>query len=182
MEGRGWGGRKAADGNKAQGVINGNCHNTPIEVFEARYPWRVHPLGLVPDSGGAGRTRGGLSSERVLEVVAEEIVVSEFADRTETRPRGLFGGLPGCSAATLVRRGGESCLRTSGEAFGTASNTKFSGVVLRRGDVVSFRTAGGGYCDPLGRPRTLVARDLERRFVGDDAARRLYGLEPEPAA
>ena len=75
-----------------------------------------------------GRHRGGLACERMLEVVADEIVVSEFADRTETRPWGLFGGLPGMSAATLVKRAGDIDYGPSAKVFGTASNTKFSGV------------------------------------------------------
>jgi N-methylhydantoinase B len=176
MEGCGWGGRANADGNSAQGVINGNCRNTPIEVFEVRYPWRAHALRLVPDSGGAGRHRGGLASERILEVVAPSIVVSEFADRTETRPWGLFAGLPGTSAATLVRRVGDDRFRTFGEVFGTASNTKFSGIVLARGDQVLIRTAGGGgYGDPGERPAELVRADVEEGLVSAQAARLLYG-------
>jgi N-methylhydantoinase B/oxoprolinase/acetone carboxylase alpha subunit len=182
MEGCGWGGRLEADGNSAQGVINGNCRNTPIEVFETRYPWRVRSLRLVPDSGGAGRWRGGLASERLLEVDADAIVVSEFADRTETRPWGLFGGQPGTSAATLVKRAGDDRFRTFGEAFGTVSNTKFSGVELRRGDQVLIRTAGGGgYGEPLRRPAALVQDDLENGLVSEEAVGELYGRTEVPA-
>ena len=56
-----------------------------------------------PDGHGAGWPRNGCSRSR-----ADAIVVSEFADRSETRPWGLFGGLPGASAATLVRRAATS--------------------------------------------------------------------------
>ena len=179
MEGCGWGGRRDGDGNSAQGVINGNCRNTPVEVFETRYPWRVRSLRLVPDSGGPGRSRGGLASERVLEVAADAIVVSEFADRTETRPWGLFGGLPGASAATLVRRAHEDGWQTFGEAFGTVSNTKFSGVVLRHGDQVVIRTAGGGgYGPPSERLPELVREDIENGVVGAEVAERVYGCVP----
>jgi N-methylhydantoinase B/oxoprolinase/acetone carboxylase alpha subunit len=178
LEGCGWGALAGADGNSAQGVSNGNCRNTPIEVFEVRFPWRVHHLRLVPDSGGAGTYRGGLATERLLEVVAEEIVVSEFADRTETRPWGLFGGQPGASAATLVKRAGADRFTTFGEAFGTASNTKFSGIRLRKGDQVIIRTAGGGgYGDPSMRDEDALKNDIAEGLVSTAAARLEYGAE-----
>jgi N-methylhydantoinase B/oxoprolinase/acetone carboxylase alpha subunit len=161
MEGCGWGGRATADGNDAQGVINGNCRNTPVEVFETRYPWRVHGVRLVPGSGGAGRYRGGLASERTLEVTADAITVSEFADRAETRPWGLHGGEAGTSAATYVRLAGSDRWETFREAFGTASATKFSGIVLHRGDRVTIRTAGGGGYGPPGE-RTAEAAANDR--------------------
>jgi N-methylhydantoinase B/oxoprolinase/acetone carboxylase alpha subunit len=175
LEGCGWGGHARADGNNALCVINGNCRNTPVEVFETRYPWRIHALRLVPDSGGAGRHRGGLATERVLGVTAPEITVSQFADRTKTRPWGLFGGLAGMSAMTLVRREGDPEFRTARELFGTASDTKYSGIVLRRGDTVLIRSAGGGgYGEPAGRPAEVVADDVAEGFVSAEAAERLY--------
>lgn len=175
MEGCGWGARPTADGNNAQGVINGNCRNTPIEVFETRYPWRVHSLDLVEDSGGAGRQRGGLGSQRILEVVAPTITVSEFADRMETRPWGLFGGAPGLTATTLIRRSGEDSFHTFQETFGTASPTKFSGIELSQGDCVLIRTAGGGgHGPPEERPESRLRTDIDEGFVTPQAANDLY--------
>ena len=177
LEGSGWGGRSAADGNSVLCAINGNCRNTPVEVFETRYPWLTRRLALVPDSAGPGRRRGGLASERVLELVAPEIVISQFADRTRTDPWGLFGGRPGARAATLICRNGEEQFRTIREQFGTASDTKYSGLVLSRGDQVLIRTAGGGgFGDPQERPRELVEQDVMEGFVSRDSARTEYGL------
>lgn len=180
LEGCGWGGTAVGDGNNTLCVINGNCRNTPVEVFEIRYPWRVHSLGLVRDSGGAGEQRGGLGSERVLELLAPQITISEFADRTETQPWGLFGGKPGLSGMTLVKRRGDDRFRTMREVFGTASNTKYSGITLEQGDQVLIRSAGGGgYGDPRERPRALVEEDLADGFIGREAAAQLYGLQTE---
>ena len=39
IDGCGWGGKATGDGNHTQCPINGNCRNTPVEVFETRYPW-----------------------------------------------------------------------------------------------------------------------------------------------
>ena len=49
FEGGGWGARHYKDGNNAVVVPNGNCRNTPVEVFESRYPWLTHSYELVQD-------------------------------------------------------------------------------------------------------------------------------------
>ena len=70
MKASGWGGRATADGNDVQNHIIGNCRITPIEVFETRFPVTVLSYELIPDSGGAGRFRGGLASRRVMRIDA----------------------------------------------------------------------------------------------------------------
>ena len=62
----GWGGRFGEDGNDCVIAINGNCRFNPTEVFEARFPLMVENCELVPDSGGAGKWRGGLGYRRTL--------------------------------------------------------------------------------------------------------------------
>ena len=74
LEGVGWGGRSDADGNSNQVVPNGNCPNTPVEIFETRYPWVQTAYRLRRDSGGPGRHRGGLSTERIMEVRTDDTV------------------------------------------------------------------------------------------------------------
>jgi N-methylhydantoinase B/oxoprolinase/acetone carboxylase alpha subunit len=177
LEGSGWGALPDSDGNSVLCAVAGNCRNTPVEVFETRYPWRVVSLRMVADSGGAGRHRGGLASERILEVTAPEVTVSEFADRTHTDPWGLAGGLPGRRAATLVCPRGETDYRLIGEVFGRPSSTKYSGITLRRGDRVLIRSAGGGgHGDPRSRPRQDVVDDLAEGFITNTSAAELYGL------
>ena len=41
FEASGWGGRLDGDGQSAQNHVHGNCRNTPIEVFETRFPFRT---------------------------------------------------------------------------------------------------------------------------------------------
>ena len=69
FEGGGWGGRPFADGNNAVIVPNGNCRNTPVEVFETRYPFFTRSYRLVQDSPGPGSHRGGLGTQRIIEVL-----------------------------------------------------------------------------------------------------------------
>ena len=54
IEGSGWGATIGGDGNHTQCPINGNCRNTPVEVFETRYPWIVEEYSLAPEFGRTG--------------------------------------------------------------------------------------------------------------------------------
>ena len=185
FEASGWGGRAGGDGQSAQNHVHGNCRNTPIEVFELSFPFRTLSYGLVPDSGGTGRSRGGLAVRRDLEVLAPEVTVSAMFDRVERGAWGLFGGQPGRCAALLVRRAGDDRFRDFCEAFGTVSPSKLSGVVLREGDVVRIESAGGGgFGDPHERDPELVLRDVRAGLVSRDEAGRAYGvaLTPDGAA
>jgi N-methylhydantoinase B/oxoprolinase/acetone carboxylase alpha subunit len=177
FEGIGWGGRGETDGNNAQIVPHGNCQNTPLEVFETRYPWIHSEYRLNPDGGGPGRTRGGLGITRVMTVEADEIVTSALCDRSKVFPWGVHGGEVGERLAFLVRRAGTEKFRTFSEAFGTISPTKFSNVRLVRGDTVMLRSpSGGGYGPPWERPVGRVAADVETGFVSVERARERYGV------
>jgi N-methylhydantoinase B len=177
FEGMGWGGRAETDGNNAQVVPHGNCKNTPIEVFETRYPWVHSEYRLNPDAGGPGRTRGGLGITRVIEVEADEIVVSALCDRSKVAPWGIFGGRDGQCLAYLVKVAGSDEFKTFSDAFGTTSDTKFANVRLRRGDTVMLRSpSGGGYGPPLERAPELVAEDARAGFLSHERAREDYGV------
>jgi N-methylhydantoinase A/oxoprolinase/acetone carboxylase beta subunit/N-methylhydantoinase B/oxoprolinase/acetone carboxylase alpha subunit len=178
FEASGWGGRADGDGQNAQNHVHGNCRNTPVEVFETRFPFRVLSYGLIPDSGGPGRHRGGLAVRRDLEVLAPEVTVSAMLDRVENGAWGLFGGRPGRCAALLVRRAGDDRFRDFCEAFGTGSPSKLAGVVLREGDVVRIESAGGGgFGDPAERDPELVLGDVRAGLVTCEAAKRDYDQE-----
>ncbi len=86
--------------------------NLPVETLEARYPLRVEEYALRPDSGGAGRWRGGLGLVRQYRLLAESAVLQLRADRTGHAPWGLFGGGPGRLLAEpdRPRRGGWEAL------------------------------------------------------------------------
>lgn len=177
FEGIGWGGRLNSDGNNAVCVPNGNCQNTPVEVFETRFPWLHAEYRLNPDGGGPGRSRGGLGITRVMTVEAEQITCSALFDRARRSPWGLLGGGGAERSRLLVRlAGGEEWLPFS-QAFGTASDSKFSNVRLHRGDQIMLRTpSGGGYGPPAERPAEAVAADVREGFVTHDSARAVYGV------
>jgi N-methylhydantoinase B len=181
FEGVGWGGRPGRDGNSMVVTINGNCRNTPVEVFESRYPaFRIDGYRLTTDSGGAGQYRGGLGGERLFTVCVPQVTVSALLNRMKVEPWGILGGGAGAVGGLWVRRAGEGEWRTFVEEFGTMSPSKFSGVLLHEGDQVKIlMPGGGGYGDPIERDRESVLRDVEEGFVSREAARELYGYDAE---
>jgi N-methylhydantoinase B/oxoprolinase/acetone carboxylase alpha subunit len=160
-------------------TINGNCRNTPVEVFETRYPaFRIESYRLLTDSGGPGEFRGGLGGERVFTVMVPEVTVSALLNRMKTEPWGVLGGGEGAVGGLWVRRAGQDEWRTFVEEFGTMSPSKFSGVTLREGDQVRIvMPGGGGYGDPLRRDLERVRLDVAEGFVSPEAARTAYGRE-----
>lgn len=182
FEGVGWGGRRGLDGNNMVVTINGNCRNTPVEVFETRYPaFRIESYRLVTDSGGPGEFRGGLGGERIFTVTVPEVTVSALLNRMKTEPWGVLGGGEGAVGGLWVRRAGTPQWRTFVEEFGTMSPSKFSGVTLHDGDQVRIlMPGGGGYGEPLRRDRGKVLRDVAEGFVSAEAARDVYGLAEGP--
>ena len=69
------------------------------------------------------------------------------------------------------------------EVFGVASPTKFTNVVLHRGDELRYRTpGGGGFGDPGRRDGDALREDIREGYVSRDAAARDYGFAAgEPA-
>ena len=177
FDGVGWGGQQDADGNSNQCIPNGNCPTTPVEVFETRYPFIEWSYRLRSDSGGPGRRRGGLGSERVLEIRAPEITVSALYDRMTSAPWGLFGGRDAGPSRLLVKRAGASRFVTFSEAFGTVSDSRVANIILTRGDQVMLCSpGGGGYGLPNEREPELVLRDVDDGFISADAAAGAYSV------
>lgn len=140
---------------------------TPAEYTESYYPVRVDRYVPVLDSGGPGLHRGGTGIEKEYHFTGHG-TISIVDDRAITAPWGVNGGRHGGSSAkTLVL------------ADGTRRElpSKVDGIAVGPGDVLIFRTAGaGGWGDPFERPADLVARDVRRGLVSEQAAREGYGV------
>ncbi len=160
----GVGAHRHRDGNEAT-TSPTNGTNTPIEVQEMNAPVFVEHLGLIPDSAGAGRFRGGMALRRDVRLLAETGRVTNLGDRHKNPPYGLEGGHSGACARTVLNPG------TSGERDLHSKGT----YELRKGDVLSMRTAGaGGFGDPALRDPERVARDVLAGLVSQECARTVY--------
>lgn len=176
MEG-GWGAAVDRDGWNCTPNQSSNYKDTPVEVIEQNYPLLCHAVRLRCDSGGPGRTRGGVGVERIFEVVRGDMTVDCFSDRFRTRPYGVFGGLPGESNTMLVQPSGAGESLTFREAFATTSPSKFSDIDLHGGDRFTIATGGGGgYGSPLERDPELVRLDVEEGLVSREQALDFYGV------
>jgi N-methylhydantoinase B len=161
-----WGGRPNGDGLDGASPLGGNLANTPIEDLERTGVVRVERYGYLPDSGGTGTWRGGLSIVRELRLEHEEASLQIRSDRREHRPYGLAGGQPGGACWNILNPDGEHRVLPS------KVTTRF-----RRGDVHRHVTAGGGgYGDPLLRDPARVLADVAAGKVTAEGAGRDYGV------
>lgn len=152
----GWGAHPEADGPSGFAAGFHNGQNTPIEMVEALFPLRFKRYGFVPDSGGAGRMRGGLGLERSFEFLAERGLFNGSFDAFASRPYGLAGGQSGQGGSLSVTRGGTA----------VALPAKTIGHELRAGDVLSMITpGGGGYGPPCERSDAVLEADRKDGLV-----------------
>ena len=86
--GGGMGGRDTSNGMDAVQIHTNNIPNLPVEILENEYPIRVERFELVPDSGGAGRHRGGLATRKDFRMLSDTGFIAH-ADRHDFSP-GLF--------------------------------------------------------------------------------------------
>lgn len=170
-----WGGRPDRDAN--DGLCNpaNVASNIPVEEAESNYPLRIERYGLVRDSGGPGRFRGGMAVEREWRLLDGRAHLAIRSDRRDHLPYGLSGGRPGTgSINVLSRESGEE------ETLITMVSTS-----MEAGERLYHRQAGGGgWGDPLERDAELVAQDVRNDKVSLASAREDYGvvLDPETFA
>jgi N-methylhydantoinase B len=129
-----------------------NISSTPVEVAERNGPLFVHAKRMRPGSGGAGKFRGGLGQDILLESESvRPIVVSFMAERTRYAAPGFGGG----------GDGGLGDVKLNGTSIDHRKQ-----YVLKKGDRVSISTpGGGGYGRAAQRDGRLVARDRRRGYV-----------------
>src|SRR5213083_2988996 len=105
--GGGFGAKLTEDGMSATVCLNdGDTHNHPVEQMEAKYPVLFERHALREDSGGAGRHRGGLGTEQVVQA-RSSININIQVDRVHCPPWGLAGGHPGAGNQVALRIGGQ---------------------------------------------------------------------------
>ncbi|MCH2510651.1 MAG: hydantoinase B/oxoprolinase family protein [Dehalococcoidia bacterium] len=139
-----------------------NMANTPIESIESEQPLLVERYGFVPDTGGAGKYRGGLGIEREFRLLAEDATFQLRSDRSDFTPWGVMGGQPGTPTENYLNPG-------------TDQEEKLPGKTLRqlkKGDLYRVVQAGaGGYGDPLERDMYAVADDVAHETLSPDYVR-----------
>ena len=163
-----WGARAGRDG--LEGVSNpaANLSNQPVELVEAELPLKVNRYGLIPDSGGAGKFRGGLAFVREFELRADEAVFTVRTDRRDHPPYGLHGGESGAPSNNVLNPGPRQR---------NMPTMPMEAIRLTKGDVFRHDAAGGGGVGPaLERDPGRVLEDVLDEKVSVEAAREKYGV------
>jgi N-methylhydantoinase B len=171
--GGGWGAKQSEDGVSGAVALNGgDTRNLPSEEIEAKFPLVIERYALVPDSGGAGRHRGGLGVERVVRA-RTDITLNTRIERAHCRPWGLAGGRDGRANAVA--------LRIASHWKTEFPNAKIVAVQIRAGDAFRLRSGGGGgYGAPLERPVADVCTDVRQGYVSAHDAGVFYGVVIDP--
>jgi N-methylhydantoinase B len=148
--GGGMGARALKDGKDGVQVGITNTSNLPVESIEQEYPLRVEEYSLIPDSGGAGRFRGGLGLKRVVAPVGHACVFNGAGERFRRSPWGLFGGASGGTGRFLIRDGNAE----------KRLDDKPGKVTVFADTCIVIETPGaGGYGAPLERSLDDIERD-----------------------
>jgi len=129
----GMGARPTQDGLSGVHTHMTNSLNTPAEALEYAYPFRVTRYLLRPDSGGAGKHRGGDGIVRELELLCQA-EVTLLSDRRLRGPYGLNGGRDGTPGRNVIIKGEGSEVPISAKGS----------VRLRPGDRIRIESPGGG--------------------------------------
>jgi N-methylhydantoinase B len=170
----GQGGTAKGDGLDVMQLHMTNTSNLPVEVMELEFPVRVERYELIPDSGGAGKHRGGLGVRRDLRITAPEAVLALRSARQVFPALGLQGGREGTLGAFLL----DPDAATPGPRLPSTA----SEYGLQDGALLRIVTpGGGGYGDPRERDPEAVARDVRQGKVSVAAARDIYGVVTDAA-
>lgn len=165
----GSGARPTLDGMSATAFPSG-VMTMPVEATEQAGPVIIWRKELRPDSGGAGKYRGGLG--QFMEVGAREgheFDLSAMFDRVNHPALGRRGGLPG--APTLIAQDDGVAMRGKGKQF-----------VPYGAKVMMAFPGGAGYGVVSDRDRASVRRDLALGYITQAAARSTYGLSDAEVA
>jgi N-methylhydantoinase B len=165
----GTGARPGRDGLSATAFPSG-VWGSQIEISESAAPVLITRRELRPDSGGAGRMRGGLGQHIELSSAnGEALTLHLSVERVRYPAAGRRGGLPGAAGRIRIDDGPD--LPSKGE------------VRIEPGQTLIFQTpGGGGFGDPRQRARAAVTRDLAEGMVSPEVARDVYGYDAREAA
>lgn len=164
----GVGARFAKDGVSALSPVF-SLQSMPLEVQESIYPIVVERIEMIPDSGGAGKHRGGLALRKDIRLLAD-VTLTNLTDRQQFAPYGLYGGEDGPLGHIMLNPGKDDQIPLHSKGV----------YELKRGDVCRFECSGsGGFGDPKERSAAAVETDVREGYVSREAALHKYAMAIE---
>ncbi len=188
---QGGGGRANKDGFDVANIAGSTNTSVPnVEDTEYRYPFMFLKRGIVPDSGGPGKYRGGVSGEIVIKVhdVPETEMFLGYVGR-DVGADGFAGGKKGLGTLLSLKKktNVNELLKSDVPAFDAIGgektdlpqkNAPFS---LQPDDVLYMRCqGGGGFGDPRERDPKAVLKDVAEGYVSVKSARDDYDVAITP--
>jgi N-methylhydantoinase B len=175
IRGGGMGASSRFDGHLCA-IFPANGANTPVEILESETSMIVKSRGLVKDSGGPGKQRGGIGRQMIIDFPGGDgkngenepgiTSIAVQAGRYIYPPHGIFGGKDG-SLAQFLKNGEDA--DPSGLTF------------CEPNDQISFISAGGGgYGNPFERDPKAVEHDVKYGYVSIERAEKDYGVIIDP--
>ncbi len=146
--------------------VNGSLKDMAVEIIETKYPIYMQSYRIREDSGGSGKWRGGNGVERRYELEADAANLYLWFERSVTPAWGLSGGGDATPPEVIINEGRPD----------EKSVLKINAFELKKGDIVTTRTGGGGgYGKADERDRAAVEEDLAGGYITPSAAREIYG-------
>jgi N-methylhydantoinase B len=152
------------DGGVNMHLIEAAAQFESVEICESKNPMRFERFELAPDSGGAGRHRGGLGIDMVIRFL-QDVETTIIIERTLDAPWGVTGGQSGRPNAGAIEL-------PDGTRRAVAKETSLP---LAKGSRYFGSTGGGGgYGPPEDRDPEAIRFDLREGYVTEDHVRRHY--------
>jgi N-methylhydantoinase B len=149
-------------------VAGALLYHDSVEVDEQRYPIIISERSLVPDSGGAGRLRGGQATRVVLEPRFGSVTFTYALEARLNPPHGVRGGAAGAPASAWIE---------NIESGDRREAPPIASLDLQPGErIVSIAAGGGGYGDPLEREVAAVVDDVLEGRITQQVALEVYGV------
>jgi N-methylhydantoinase B len=164
--GGGHGGHPEGDGLNHGNAPISTATIPPLEILEAAYPVAFTQWALRPDSGGAGKHRGGLGAIYEIELLEKSATAFLFGERGKFPPPGVVDGGAGAVNKFYYDSDDEDAVNNKKSP---PLVSKITGIKLRKGQRVRLETpGGGGYGKPADRPQHLIDNDIAQGYVSGE--------------
>ena len=164
--GGGHGGHPEGDGLNHGNAPISTATIPPLEILEAAYPVAFTQWALRPNSGGAGKHRGGLGAIYEIELLEKSATAFLFGERGKFPPPGVVDGGAGAVNKFYYDSDDEDAVNNKKSP---PLVSKITGIKLRKGQRVRLETpGGGGYGKSADRPQYLIDNDIAQGYVSGE--------------
>ena len=165
--GGGHGGHPEGDGLNHGNAPISTATIPPLEILEAAYPVAFTQWALRPDSGGAGKHRGGLGAIYEIELLEKSATAFLFGERGKFPPPGVVNGGPGAVNKFYYDSDEDDAVNNKKSP---PLVSKITGIKLRKGQKVRLETpGGGGYGKPADRLQHLIDNDMAQGYISKES-------------